>query len=508
MKRAMVFASCLLAATCAQAAQVALAGTIVDKKGAPVANAEVKLVAAGLSTVTGAQGTFALNGIASVKFTDRIAQACGAAVRGHRVVFAVEANATPVTTSLYTCSGECVGGVQRSMLDRGTYDVDPFARICGRVAAQVYYFKLVRNNSALVLRLLMPASNGARSGVGGKPAAPALGKTLATVDSLLFSKPGFLTRSIPVSAYVAARAPDTLFQDTADATLFINNDTTGNHVMFFSINGNGQPSFYCRVTDDTGAVSYYATFEDGTGPIGGVVYSKGFIPVQWVLPGYNITVYNLDRNVAFDPRAAFHAMGPDTTQDEDTATLDIYPANIPALISAIETLGGLSLEPIRTFLSSQGITSFDTLAKRAQGTGPNNYLCMNAAFALSTMQAALALQAGGKLGKRQAAAGAEAAFKIVIQIAVRAGADLARKALGKNLDPQPAGIGILLCQGAAKYGVCHYRFFFCAPTPTGAVDPDAVNRCMNFCQVTLGCFTNICMPMDLSEATLGFGGGF
>jgi hypothetical protein len=58
-------------------------------------------------------------------------------------------------------------------------------------------------------------------------------------------------------------------------------------------------------------------------------------------------------------------------------------------------------------------------------------------------------------------------------------------------------VSVFLCQGAAKYGVCHYMFFYAGPAQIGP--------CISFCYATLGCFTNICMPMSISwEDAAGF----
>jgi hypothetical protein len=91
-------------------------------------------------------------------------------------------------------------------------------------------------------------------------------------------------------------------------------------------------------------------------------------------------------------------------------------------------------------------------------------------------------------------------FGQVIKVGAAAAGGVLADMLGEGLDPGDGpAVGVLLCRGAAKYGVCHYMFFHA----------DRLGECITLCQTSLGCFTDICMPMDISaEMAMGIGGRF
>lgn len=137
----------------------------------------------------------------------------------------------------------------------------------------------------------------------------------------------------------------------------------------------------------------------------------------------------------------------------------------------------------------------------AQSTGPDQSLYIRAATGMSIAAAALAFgesEKNGALSKStKATILTQGLFKYFVKIAASWLANMLADKYGPDFSGAGPTVGVLLCQGAAKYGVCHYMFF----------KSSELNKCVTLCQTSMGCFTNICMPEDIDVEMAGSFGG-
>jgi len=259
--------------------------------------------------------------------------------------------------------------------------------------------------------------------------------------------------------------------------------------LLFQIADSGGEALFFRGRETVDSFHLnHLTYRDSAGYLYGVIMHE-YLPVQWILEDMSIAVYRLDDSGPFDPSMAVHVYVSDTT--EDSLVLDIFPSNLDSTLARMERLSGQSFPEARQYLSVRSITTFMELKALAESeTGDEQLYAMSAAAAFGLAQAACAIGARfDGLGKRQAMMGLEVAFKPGIKVAAGALGHL----FGAKFGPGSTGkdgptVGVLLCQGAAKYGVCHYMFY----------RMDQLGQCVQFCQTSLGCFTDICMPLDIS----------
>ena len=275
-------------------------------------------------------------------------------------------------------------------------------------------------------------------------------------------------------------------------------------MITLSSDPDGDLLFY--VTGEDGLFAYYygfksndtmrlthVIFENTTGNVEVVLFNDDFLPVQWILTNMTVVVYKLGEE-PFDPHSAFHVAV--YGDQEDNATIDIYPSNLLAVIDEMESETGQNFDNARAFLGKYNITTFDELVTIAQQSSPEQPRFIAAATGFSTSAAALSLAkenvTSASAGDVRSAAYA-AVFRPVIQVAAGALAHTIARELDYGLgDPTGPVVDVLLCRGVAKYGICHYVFL-----------RQGVMHCVSFCKTSLRCFTDICMPMEISAEVAG-----
>jgi hypothetical protein len=278
--------------------------------------------------------------------------------------------------------------------------------------------------------------------------------------------------------------------------------------LLFYVTKDDLSRIYYYGTEEDGAMRLsHITLDDGDGEQSIVIYNSQLLPVQWILPTLTVAVYPTpdeevpadEEGVWFDPSRAFHVvMG----EEEKTLTVDIQPGDLAALIDDMEMLSGQGFDGARDFLAEHDVT-FDELVELAAEPGPDQPLYIAAAAGFGSAAAALSLeQAGATARSVPGKPGLAAPHAVVFGEAAKVGASalggVLAGALGDSLDPGDGpGVGVLLCRGAAKYGVCHYMFYH----------SNRLGDCVANCHTSLGCFTDICMPMDISaDLAMSMGG--
>ncbi|HOG45926.1 MAG TPA: hypothetical protein PLJ35_21260 [Anaerolineae bacterium] len=279
-----------------------------------------------------------------------------------------------------------------------------------------------------------------------------------------------------------------------------------NDLLFYVTKDDLSRIYYYGAKDGPAMRLSHITLDDGAGNQSIVIYNSQLLPVQWILPALTLAVYPAPDEEApeaaagawFDPSRAFHVvMG----EEEKTLTADIRPGDLAVLIDDMEAAAGQSFRGARAFLAEHDVT-FDELVGLAQKGGPDQPLYIAAAAGFGAAAAALGIEQGGSTASARRTPGLAAPHAVVFGEAAKIGASalggVLAGAMGASLDPGDGpGVGVLLCRGAAKYGVCHYMFYH----------GNRLNDCVANCQTSLGCFTDICMPMDISAELASSLGG-
>lgn len=280
-------------------------------------------------------------------------------------------------------------------------------------------------------------------------------------------------------------------------------------LLFYVNSGEGSCVYYYGLEQGGALQLSHILVEDDAGNYDVVIYDERLLPVQWILPQQTVAVYpDPEAEGAagdegwFDPRAAFHVVS--RGEEEQTLTADIFPQDLGAVLDELEAATGQEFGNARAFLAAHDVT-FEELVALARQKGPEQPMYVAAAAGFSAASAALSLErAGGRTGAAPRTRGLAAPMAVLYGDMVTVGAAAAggvlADVLNAGLDPGDGpAVGVLLCRGAAKYGVCHYMFFHA----------HRLNDCVTLCQTSLGCFTDICMPMDISvEMAMSMRGGF
>ena len=278
----------------------------------------------------------------------------------------------------------------------------------------------------------------------------------------------------------------------SDPGLYLSSDES-NELLFVSKGDDGSSLFF-HGTEDNGLMKpTHVIFRDNDGTLSAIIFHD-LMPVQWILDSITVAVYNLEDTPRFDPENAFHVIRHGTK--ELSGYLDIYPSSLDDVIAGIEESTGETYDHVRDFLLENNLSSFSKIKKAAQSKGSEQPLFIRAATGISVAAAVLALQESEEsevLSKSTNTAIAQGLFKYFAKIAASWLANMLADEFGPDFAGNGPTIGVLLCQGAAKYGVCHYMF----------LKSSELGRCVSICQTSMGCFTNICMPMEIDAEMAG-----
>ncbi|MDQ7041106.1 MAG: hypothetical protein Q9M35_09205, partial [Rhodothermus sp.] len=225
----------------------------------------------------------------------------------------------------------------------------------------------------------------------------------------------------------------------------------------------------------------------------GVVFNESHHPIQWIGDSVTVAVRRLRRN-PFVSHRTFLTMA--YQGFEDTLTLNLSDQLLSEVLHRFENVAGYSFPEAQALANAFPQWTLDSLAAQAYRSGPEQSGLLAAATAFRTAhtawrlrEAADTLVASGKQPYGQALA---VAARSLTKIAAASLAHVINRELGPGNPNDPRQdlpqLPVLLCRGAAKYGLCHYMFF----RYLGNTMP-----CVSFCKTSLGCFTDICQPQML-----------
>ena len=267
----------------------------------------------------------------------------------------------------------------------------------------------------------------------------------------------------------------------------------GNDVVYLSRQDDGTKVYYCGFETITGTRITHAFVEDAFGVVGGtIIFSDGYIPVQWILDNLTIAVYDLppgDPEVAwdFDPAIAQHVAV--SYGDQTEFTLDINPGDLRAVADEFELETGYSAATLDNFIARTGIDTWPALVDEANTHAGARAPYQIGALAFSTAAAVSRLpDLSAKLGVSNK----------VLSVAGGAALSLVNSAVFDEICLHCPGadeptVEVAICQGTTgimlgPIEICHYCFFRVIP----------LTDCTHFCHASMGCFTGICAPTEIS----------
>lgn len=269
-------------------------------------------------------------------------------------------------------------------------------------------------------------------------------------------------------------------------------------LLFRVTTTDGSRIYYCGLEAEGALQLTHIILDDGSGDLATILFDERLLPVQWILPGLTAAVYpppggyegEGEQAIWFDPQAALHLVL--DGGEESSLTADILPGDLEALLEDMEAATELSFDGARAFLGNHAV-SWDQLVALARAGGPDQPRYIAAAVGFSSAAAALGLARATTAWPAARIAGlaapAHTIWRPVIQVGAGVLGGVLAGEIGEVLDPEGGpSVEVLLCRGAAKYGLCHYLFFY----------RDQVGACVSFCRTSLRCFTDICMPMTIS----------
>jgi hypothetical protein len=202
----------------------ALNGKVVDDKGAPIKDAIVRLVNAGISDTSATDGTFSMNVTATMEPLVRKIVLPSPILKGDMLYFAVNGPSAHVKASVYTLSGKLLYTALDSRLNGGFYTLYPLEKqtsktICMvrlQIDDNVSSFKLIANNGqGNASEHSAVKSMEENHGASGK-----LAKRFVVIDTVKVSKSGYESAALAINSY--SEGPLTITIKTNTPSYYLN----------------------------------------------------------------------------------------------------------------------------------------------------------------------------------------------------------------------------------------------------------------------------------------------
>lgn len=286
--------------------------------------------------------------------------------------------------------------------------------------------------------------------------------------------------------------------ESAEAEITLSSDPDDD-LLFYATRGNDLYAYYYGFDFINTIKLTHVILENSADGNEVVIFNDDFLPIQWILTDATVVVYKVEE--PFDPHSAFHVAVYE--DQEDSFAVDIYPINLSTVIDEMQSETGQNFDNARAFMNKYNVSTFDELATLAKQTGPEQPRFIAAATGFSASAAALGILRVAQAHDASAPVSATAIQPMqvgalikfvaepIIQIAARMLAHVFARELNYGLgDPTGPVVDVLLCRGATTldiFGICHHVFL-----------RQGIGHCVDFCKTSLKCFTDICMPMEIS----------
>ena len=261
MKYRGVFLICGIAGFISFASGLTLTGRVIDNSSpaSPIAGAAVSLKVNGASTTTNATGQFTLTYAVTGVTQTGSGGISTLQILGSKISFSTIAS-EKVRIDLFDMDGRSAGALLDRNFEAGSYSLSIPGLIGKNTKAGFYIFKIRKGAENFIGTFMLVGAKGGAVSVACQSIAGTgqsfLAKTAASLDSLLVSKSGYVSKALPITAYttqtigdviLSTNAADAVIEHKIDSLMALmnNNDKAGQMVQT-QINGGSQAD---RLTD-------------------------------------------------------------------------------------------------------------------------------------------------------------------------------------------------------------------------------------------------------------------
>ncbi len=301
----------------------------------------------------------------------------------------------------------------------------------------------------------------------------------------------------------AASSSTTTIQETPDKTTLYLSPESGSELLFYVVQPGGETVYYYGSMENDAMQLSHVAFDDGSA----IIFSNDLMPIQWIADDLSVVVLFDPNNGSFDPENARHDIADadsETAGGYSTYTVNMYPENLSAIITAMESKTGDSYSIASEFLSNFSVSDYSDILSAATPAGEEQARYIAAAVGFSTAAAYLALDDAQSASAIKRRFSAQGHLDPLIHLVVGLIGNIISDAFGPQppTDPSDPGVEVQLCRGQSSISqICHYMFF--KPSYPGSAGP-----CNDRCFPSMKCLT-ICIPMTLStESAEEFKGHF
>lgn len=180
----------------------ALRGKVIDENGSGIEGASVQIVNADLSTTTGEDGTWNISIPLSTEPVMRKKLFPTPILEGNVLCFSVNERSKSVRVSIYGINGRFIHNVLDRKLSPGFYSCDLFKKPLN-ANTYIVQVQIGRENSHFKLPVIAPSTPSGTSlrSTSGAGIATNLQKRSVVIDTVIISKQGYQTASVPISRY-------------------------------------------------------------------------------------------------------------------------------------------------------------------------------------------------------------------------------------------------------------------------------------------------------------------
>jgi glutamine cyclotransferase len=228
-----------------------ITGRAVDINGNPVEGVDVRLLLIGSSAVTDENGYFAIQDTGVVSLNSVGAGKGGRRLNVHysatseMLSFTIPGPKHEVSIWLYNSEGKETGCVFKGVLERGTYYINPFTTMQTPPGVSISFIRIRSGNESYVLKALRINNFGTVSPLLKSTKVSALPKRTAVIDTLRFSKQGYVTADtslespvVDVGSVIMLKYPTCDILTPPEGTAFDFGDTVSVSVAATDEDGN------------------------------------------------------------------------------------------------------------------------------------------------------------------------------------------------------------------------------------------------------------------------------